>query len=836
MKMIFAILPILLAGVIHAAEVEVSLVPEIPMAGEAFQLILSSAKGRPSLASVPETPGVKWYPESSSTGYRNVNGHVTYTTGILLMAEKPGNYALPGLEVLVDRKRVTTSPMTIRIISSGEARDLKATGGDVRSGSAVFGKIRVMSPRRSFYLGEEVPLRLEIFVRHGVQITRMGYPEISIPNAVFKDYRAVNPENPRFGKASERIQTRGHSRYSVIMLPCAFRSIAAGAATPEATAILQIALPASQRRQARRMSLFDEDDDDFFSSMFGSSGRRVVQQKIQFSSPGKIEFRPLPPVPAGTQFIGLLGNIRMQFDLEGADSPRVGEIMTLKLSLNGAGSAEVLKFPKLEMEGFRIYPPEIRREPGVVTAAWQLIPLRPGKSTLKLNFAVFDPEKGTFNPTAFDKTFSIRPSDRPLPAAVVSGGTAETAPSSRPEPAAHPEKQPGNALLYLERSPGKTVRYPLEKNKFLWIVFLLAGGPALWLAGEVLTRRREQLAGSETLRRRRRAEAAAGKVLKRLDKAAEDAQWNRIMNDEVLPLLADRLDMAPGSTAQDLAGKVTDPALADALRSSGDQAYLPGAAKAGPTDRKAVLKALKRMMIWSLVLGSASLLADADFEQGSAAYDRSDFKQAAEAFQRSAEKNGLSAGRFYNAGCAEFMTGHPAAALAKFEAALRLAPRDPAVLENLNVVRAQLGRESAGTVESPRELVIFCRDLLRSDEWLLVAAAAWFLGFVMLALRRKFSGAALGWSLGTAGGIVLLALAAWASEIHGPYHPDRAIVADGGTSLRLLPSANSRVEGGLPAGQEIRLLEERGDFALVSCGSRQGWIPRRECHRIFSRK
>jgi len=80
---------------------------------------------------------------------------------------------------------------------------------------------------------------------------------------------------------------------------------------------------------------------------------------------------------------------------------------------------------------------------------------------------------------------------------------------------------------------------------------------------------------------------------------------------------------------------------------------------------------------------------------------------------------------------------------------------------------------------------------------------------------------------------ILVALGAYFSQIRGPYARDRAVIADGGAEMRALPTDSGKTEGGLPAGHEVRILEERADCCLVRCGSLQGWVPRRDVLRIL---
>ena len=821
-RMIFGFL--CAAAWIAAAEVSLEIQPDPPIAGEPFRIVLTSSKGRPVPVRLPQVAGMQWFRNQTSSGYRSINGRASYSLGFAALAEKPGSYEIPAITVKVGRKTETTRPYTFRV-AAGES-DALAAAEDGREAPALIARMRLGEDRKKYYLGEEVPLRLDIYVRPDTRVTSLAYPDLNIPHAVYHDYRRINPENSRFAKPTERIRTVNGVQYVVVTLRTAFRSLAAGEVTPEASTVIGVARP--ERRSRARDPFWD---DDFFADPF--SRQESVQRKLIFESPGAITFLPLPPAPAGAAFTGLVGAWKMHFELD-SGACKVGEIMTLRLRLSGGASGAELNLPKLELPGFRVYPPEIRRHPGDIDVSWQIIPLKPGKNTLSLALATFDPASGKYQVRTFSRELSAAPADRPAENAVAAA-PAPKAESSVPA-AAGPERPapaPRTTLLYLHKTPGAGERFPLAIGLFPWYTLLLLGGPLVWLTAELIARRRERLSGSETLRRRRHARSASRAVLRRLAKAADDDAWNRAVHAELLPLLADRFDLPPGCTAGEIAEKITDPELAEALTAAGEDAYLPGHAAHGPVDRKAVLRALKKLFVFAFLAFAAGPLAADDFADAGAAYDKGDFARAEALYRRSLRSRGVSAGGLYNLGCAAAMNHHPAAALAYFDGAVRLAPRDSAALENLNVVRAKLGLPAEGRVESPRDLAVFCRDAFRPDGWLLIAAAAWCAVFLLLACRRVLPGTILHPALGVCVLALLAAGGAYVSQMRGPYAPDRAVVLDGGAEMRSLPTAAGKPEGGLSAGCEVRILEERGEYALVRRDGLQGWIPRRACLRIL---
>lgn len=817
MKYIWTTLFLWTFAVLMAVEVDIR--PSQPMAGEIFQILLTAEKDYPVPEKLPEVPGIQWLTNSTSRSYRNINGKASHTLGIGAVAAKPGTYQIPSFQVKTGKgKTGKTEVLTLKVLADDAAAD------PADQQSAVFGNIRLQEKRKTFYLGEEVGLTVDLFIRSDAQVTGLAYPVLQIPHAVFRDFKQENPESPRFAPPSRRMRTMDGVRYTVLSFRTAFRSIAAGEITPEGAVMVEVAAPQKRRSRSR-----DSFDDDFFGGIFSS--RQTVSRKVVLSSPGPLTFQKLPPVPANVLFTGLVGNWQMQFSLDRPEGCKVGEIMTLRLRLAGDGSPELLKLPKIELDGFRVYPPELRKEPGGMAALWQIIPLKPGKNRLQLTLATFDPQTGKYQTASLDQRLAAAPADR-LPESAVAAAPQKSSPDNEP---ALPENPPGeqhSTLQYLKKDPGPVEGIPDGRDHLLFYFPVLLAGPLVWGFCEILSRRRERLAGNEALRRKRSAHAASGMLFRQLNQAGSGQEWEEIFRNEVPALLADRFNLPPGCTAGELAEKVSDPALAAALRNAGENAYLPGTAPAAPADRRSVMKALKKLLVLAVVFSAGFLAAD-DFAEAGKAYDKGDFARAETLYRKVLHQRGASSGVLYNLGCAAYMNGRPAAALAYFDGASKLAPRDFAALENLNVTHARLGQNPTGQVDSPAALLAVSRDVFRPDGWLWIACLAWNVFFLALAVRKLLPKPVLHTVFACAGAVMILALTAYFIQIRTGYAPDRAFVLDGGTHLRSLPADAGTPEGGLSAGQEVRILEERGKYYLIRCGHLQGWIPAEDCRKVF---
>ena len=812
MKFYFAMAALLFARTL-TAEVSVEIRPSSPVAGRMFHIVLSSPDGKPSFRDFPKVSGLK-RTGSSGQEIRSINFKTTYAVTEGMVADKPGTYTLPPFRVKVGSRTELTSALSFEVLPAENAESGEASRNPADKVSGVF---RAEDPHRTYYTGEEISLWTEFWIPEGTRVSEMTYPQVNIPGAVFRNFGSVNPENPLFERPQTRIVRQNSRRYRVSSMRLAFRPTRPGKIVPEAVSSVVLQIP-------------EDDDDDFWGRGFFSR-YQAVRQNVTFQSPGPLTVLPLPEAPGDAFFTGIVGNCDAGFELDGTQNCRVGGMLTLKLCLRNAGGGELFKVPEISLPGFRVYPPEILKQNNTVTASWQLVPLRSGKTPFQLKISVFNSEKGQYRITEFSRELAVAPAERtienaPLPAA---GKIPLPSVQSPPPPLA---SQTG--LLYLKPAPGRTAVFPLWKNRLGWCILLLVAGPALWGSAEIFVRRRARLENSEALRRQTRARKESRAVLKALQNARDDAEFNRILSQEVLPLLADTFHLAPGCTLEDTANCVKSQVLADALREAGARAYLPENAPRPPVNKAPVLRALKKLWILLplLLFFAAGLQGEDHFRLANGFYDRGAWQEALQEY-RQCLRQGVSSPLLYNAGCAEFMLGNTAEAMADFEAARRLDPADSAPLENLNAARLKLGLAPEGTLETPGKLLIFLRDKVRPDGWILAACLAWFASFAWTA-RQRLKGLPFPRKIPAAGLILAFfsVFAAW-SQFQSVYRTDRAVVLDGGAELRQLPSPAGKIQRTLSAGQEVVWAEKRGGFVLVRLKSAQGWISQDRLRRIF---
>jgi len=198
---------LLLLGFALGAEVTARLNTDTAAAGEVVLLELSSPDGAPVLRNQPTLENGNWLGgggrQSQSTSIINGRRSSRYSTQYAIQPGKEGTLVIPPLSVEVNGKVEVTPELRLRVVAAAEKSLNGARGGEaVALGDAVFGRIRLPDKRKSYYLGEEIPVEFELNIRDGFGLRVLSYPEPEFGKVIFRDYRALNQEDGRFARRS----------------------------------------------------------------------------------------------------------------------------------------------------------------------------------------------------------------------------------------------------------------------------------------------------------------------------------------------------------------------------------------------------------------------------------------------------------------------------------------------------------------------------------------------------------------------------------------------------------------------------------------------------------
>jgi tetratricopeptide (TPR) repeat protein len=213
------------------------------------------------------------------------------------------------------------------------------------------------------------------------------------------------------------------------------------------------------------------------------------------------------------------------------------------------------------------------------------------------------------------------------------------------------------------------------------------------------------------------------------------------------------------------------------------------------------------------------------------AYEKGEYLEAAAGYEAIIRYGIDNSDLYYNLGNAYFKHGDLGRAILNYRRAYRLAPRDPDILTNLTIARAQtvdrLDVDNEGTLAN---LVQMAEEWLTLREAAFLALALWLIlcGLAVIAIlqprRRRW------WATGIVviGFFLLVGLASMFNRYYTErVYPPAVIVAQkvdvtsgpGGTDQYL-------VEFDLHSGAEVQLLESRPGWRRISLsGNLQGWVP-----------
>jgi tetratricopeptide (TPR) repeat protein len=215
-------------------------------------------------------------------------------------------------------------------------------------------------------------------------------------------------------------------------------------------------------------------------------------------------------------------------------------------------------------------------------------------------------------------------------------------------------------------------------------------------------------------------------------------------------------------------------------------------------------------------------------------YDRGDY-DAAERIYRSLQRvDADNPNLLYNRANCAYMLGDSTVAIALYERARRLAPRDSDILENLNFVRDRLGLPPAGRVQSPLELLVSLRDHLRPDEWLVAGVWAVLVCGIAAGLRRWRRRSQL-IPLILAAAVGATVAAAWYTQAQTTYRPGgQGVIASNQATAYQIPSDDAKkTDFVLRAGELVRVEEARTDWLRVRLDGAEGWVRRTSVHPVW---
>jgi len=236
------------------------------------------------------------------------------------------------------------------------------------------------------------------------------------------------------------------------------------------------------------------------------------------------------------------------------------------------------------------------------------------------------------------------------------------------------------------------------------------------------------------------------------------------------------------------------------------------------------------MAIACFLTGALVAADESTFAKANQDYAEARFPEAAEGYESLVQSGHRNATIFYDLGNAYYRLGSFGKAILNYERALALDPRHPEADANL-----RLARDEARALELRKDWSDRYASVATVKQCTMAATVAfWFALFLIAHLflsRRRSAGRIAFIAVGLlVSGVSMFAISTMEDGTRGNA---LAIVTGKETEARLATADNAKSVLLLPAGSEIKILSERGDWVYAALpNDRRGWIPASSAERV----
>jgi hypothetical protein len=363
--------------------------------GEQFTLTVEVSGGSMRNLQIPIMPDLNGVRVLSSTPSRGtnitmVNGRTTTTItySYTLLAQTPGNFTIPPIDVVIDGEARRTSPVQFEIIERSNVTANESQLPDIFA--------RIELDRENPVPGQQVVASLVLYFKQGLEVTSFQ-PSPGWRTDGFWKEELENIEQPR---AESTIFNNVRYRQAVLLRYALFPTRSGSLTISPFTVSLGV------RTQATR--------NDPFGSFFGGMGTN--QRRISVDTePIQLEVRTLPRADNALT-IGAVGDLSINRNIS---TRRIvtGETVELTTTITGEGSIPLISRPMYDIpEGFEAYAPQenstIQRRGtairGTKTFTEVFTTRTPGRYTIpEARIAVFNPVTGRYRYTTLPEIYIV---------------------------------------------------------------------------------------------------------------------------------------------------------------------------------------------------------------------------------------------------------------------------------------------------------------------------------------------------------------------------------------------------------------------------------------------
>jgi hypothetical protein len=406
--------------------------------------------------------------------------------------------------------------------------------------------IKLSAPRREVYVGESIPVEIELGMRSGFVTSLNGLPKLAGDDFTL-NYLSHQPE-----RSEKMIDGQ-----AFVLLT--WRSVLSVVKPGSFPLSAEVPLTVKIRTRPRRESALDDQfGDPFWQNFFGAS----VPKDIDVQSPAQeLKVLALPEEGRPADFHGAIGSFAIESDVTPAKAD-VGDPLTLTMRVVGSGNFDRVDSTMLDhLEHWKTYPPKSTfntndplKHKGEKVFEQPLIASQPGAQTVPpLSFSYFDPSTKryeTAHSAPLHVTISPSLADSTLTALQVAASGASAAANKAAE-GLKPDHGAAEAMV-------SSLIPPYLQPRFLAIPSLLAMAIA---GGWMAVRRRGNPTGRVSARNRFVAKRNQ-RVLTQMEAAARAGNAAVFFNaarDALQQTLAVRWQVGPEEvTATEVRARLSD--------------------------------------------------------------------------------------------------------------------------------------------------------------------------------------------------------------------------------------------------------------------------------------
>ena len=389
--------------------------------GESATLRVTSLDGDMKSVPLPVVAGLAFEVIGRSQQLEFVNGTSIASTSILIRVtpQMAGIYSIPGLTPKSD-------PILLEVIGAGSGSNPspigkpKAPSGspltsgaphpkgiELKAGGAAF--VRLVVPARAVYVGESVPVDIEVGMRPGMVSSINGPPTLNGGEFTLNNL-SRKPER------EEKILDG--NPFVVITWHSALAAVKPGDFSLSVETPLTVRIDTRSPEEVALARWLDP----FLQNIY----RGVVPKDVTIASPrSELKVLPLPTEGRPKNFSGAVGSFKVASDISAAHAA-VGDPLTLRLHITGAGNFDRVDSTMLDhLDHWKTYPAKSSFTPsdaagykGEKVFEQPLIASQPGDQSIpEISFSYYDPQTRRYeqaHTTPIEVTIATSLADRSL--------------------------------------------------------------------------------------------------------------------------------------------------------------------------------------------------------------------------------------------------------------------------------------------------------------------------------------------------------------------------------------------------------------------------------------